>query len=360
MPCIDCLQNCGGRSTSDQCTEYTGPDIPLLGICTGDQLSSVEADIINALLTALDGSGITPASVTVANCAWLQNQLIGENPTLANLLQLLINGECSLYAMIQTINNTIAGGNASFTTTCLSGLPDNATANQVLQALLTDYCIVKATVTAIPDTYVALTDLTLQVTQILTSLGLLGGSTSVQYAQYIPIGVAYPYFGSLANFNNVGVGLASVGFLGLFLCNGANGTPDIRGRGIVGAVRNVPGGALDSAVDPTQTFNPNTNYALLDKFGENYHTLITAELPSHSHGVTDTGHIHTSLIPEDQKAGGVSGYNVLSSAPPTRTGTYSQPTNSATTGISIQSTGGASFHYNVQPSIAAYWVIRLQ
>jgi len=359
MACINCLQNCGGRSTSDQCTEYTGDPVPSLNICTGDQLSSVEANIINGLLTALNGTGISPTGVTLQACTWLANQFIGQLPTLANYLQLLANGECSLYTMIQNLTALIAGENSTFATGCLTGLPTNATANEVLQGLLTAYCATQVTVAAIPTTYVQQSDLDTLVTTILTNLGLIGGSTQIAYAQYIPIGMAFPYFGSLANFDNTGKGLVSAGFSGIYLMNGLNGTIDARGRAFVGAINNVPGATLSPVVDPTQPWNPNTNWTMGQTSGENYHTLTTSEIPSHSHGVTDPGHYHTSLIPEDFKGEGTSGYAVLSTAPPTRTGTYNQLTNTVVTNISINNTGGNSFHNNVQPSLFTYWVIRV-
>lgn len=358
MACINCLQNCGGKVTSDQCIEYTGDPVPLLGICTGDQLSSVEAAVVNGLLTALNGTGITTEQVTLANCQWLANQFVGQDPTLVNFLQLFANANCSLYEMVVALQNANTN-NATFTTSCLANLPTNPTPTQVLQALTLDYCTLKATVTAIPSTYVTQASLSSLVTQILDTLGITGGSTTVSYNQYVPLGAILPYYGSISNFDNSGKGLTSAGLSGMYLANGENGTPDLRGRTLVGAVRNVPGGQLAAPVDPTQPNNPNTNYSLGDQFGENYHTLITTEIPSHNHSVIDPGHQHTSAIPEDQKAGGVSGYNVLSTAPPTRTGTFTLPTSVATTGITIGYSGSGSFHNNVQPSAAIYWIIRM-
>lgn len=364
MDCVDCLQNCGGVVTSDQCVTYTGDNIPILGICTGNQLSIIESKVLNALLTTLDGTGISPANVTVANCPYLAAQFVGKNPTLANFLQLLIDNECSLKAMIDSLTATVAGGNATFNTGCLSGLPANATANQVLQALLLDYCTTKATVAAIPSIYLKQSDLAAQVTNILTILGLIGGSVTQQFSSYLPAGIAFPYFGSLANFDNTGKGLVANGFDGFYLCNGLNGTVDLRGRSIVGAVRNVPGGTLDTAVDPTQTFNPSTNYALGDKFGINNVTLTTSQIPSHTHGVNDPGHAHNIF-------GQTGGDNNDNNNTQRFAGGDKSPTESsffftntvacqlASTGVTIGAAGGGNFHNNVQPSAAAYWVIRL-
>lgn len=356
MACINCLQNCGGTVSSDQCIEYTGDNIPLLDICTGDQLSKVEAQVINALLTALDGTGINLADVTLANCLYLQQQFIGKDPTLVNFLQLLIDSQCSLKTLIDQINTTIGGGSSVFNTACLTNLPNNPTRDQILQALLNDYCTTKSIVAGFPNTYVAQSDLEILVTQILQNAGVIGGGT-IQYAQYIPIGVAFPYFGSIGNFDNRGVGLASAGFTGLHLCNGFDSTPDLRGRAVIGAVKNVPGGTLDSAVDPSLPTNPNTNFALADRWGEYYHSLTTSEIPSHIHTIVDPGHIHTTTVFLDLQKSGGSNPDVGTTDSHTGTGTLTS--NNSKTNITISSTGGSSFHNNIQPSIAAYWIIRL-
>lgn len=363
VSCNDCLDNNCPEVTSDGCVKYTGDPIPILGICTGDTLSKVEEVVINALLTSLDGTGITPANVTLANCPWLLLQFGTKNPTLSNLLQLLIDSNCTLKGLVDALQTQIAGANAVFDLGCLaSSLPANAAPNQILQGLITAFCATSHTVTQIPGTYVQTTDLTSLVTTILQNLGLIGGSSGpaapIQYSQYFPPNVAMPYFGSLSVFDNTGAGLPAVGFQNLFLCNGVNGTPDLRGRTIVGAIRNVPGGTLDSAVDPSNPLNPNTNYGVGDRFGESSHRLVTLELPAHTHSISDPGHSH------------VMGNGVLAS---TNFGPYKgvgnngaggllflNSTNIATTGIiGTNQAGGGDIHNNVQPSAAAYWVIRL-
>lgn len=71
------------------------------------------------------------------------------------------------------------------------------------------------------------------------------------------------------------------------------------------------------------------------------HTLTTTEIPAHSHGVTDPGHIH-AVTPSNnivfRPSGSVGGTEVSSST------TANLTVNSATTGITIDNAGGGTGH----------------
>jgi microcystin-dependent protein len=106
----------------------------------------------------------------------------------------------------------------------------------------------------------------------------------------------------------------------------------------------------------TQAFRINnilTN-ALGSVGGEQQHVLITAEIPVHSHGVTDTGHTHSQNVPVGASANVafdrfIAGIN--------SSGSLALSIGSATTGISIQNSGGGGTHINVQPSIVTNSII---
>ena len=106
--------------------------------------------------------------------------------------------------------------------------------------------------------------------------------------------------------------------------------PDYRGRVLVGMAA-------------SGTFN------VIGKVGgAETHTLTTGEMPVHSHGVTDPGHVHTTSISSSAGASGA-----LSGDADTAT----TNTGSATTGISIDNAGSGGSHNNLQPyAVDRYWV----
>jgi len=345
MACKDCLINCPDI-VSDQCVQYTGPAIPLLGICPGDPLSNFEAAIAAEVIGILDGTGIEPANVTIS-CTFLQDIIGVASPTLSNILQMLITASCTLKQLVDTINDQIAD-NPVFNTSCLTGLPANPTRDDILQATVNLVCSIKSTVDAIPTTYVKNSDLTTLVTQIINNINGGGGTVVQNSTKMIPYTVV-AYFGPLSNFDAGGIGIASLGFDKIYICNGDNGTPDLRGRAIVGAVRGVPGGVLDSAVDPA---NGNPNWALNDRLGENTHTLTVAEMPTHTHGVTDPGHKHQSRYRQNmapQSGSSTQCWANLNDQFVDTTTTF--------TGITLQTTGGSQPHNNIQPSYGAYYIM---
>jgi microcystin-dependent protein len=360
MSCPNCFNNCD-LIVSDDCIRYTGDSIPALGICTGQTLSQVEAIILTELQAVLNGTGINISSLTVG-CDWMKAFITNNNTALSNLMQVLFDADCSLYQMIQNIESQI-GQSYSFNTGCLTGLPANSGPNDVLQAAVTLLCSLNATVTAIASDYVKASQLNALVTTIIQNYtaqqqGSGGGTSIGQFYVNMPPKTAFPYFGDLSNFDNNGVGLPSKGFQNIYILNGLNGTPDWRGRSVVGAVNNIPGAAFPAATDPNNPANNNVNYSVGDMFGESSHVLIAQEMPAHSHGVNDAGHSH-GLGPNgvvSYVGSSNSGNGHVSGGGNNGTSVALTQTDPAITGITITNAGGNLGHNNVQPSTAAIWV----
>lgn len=84
---------------------------------------------------------------------------------------------------------------------------------------------------------------------------------------------------------------------GWHLCDGTNGTPDLRNRFIVGAGNSYAPGNTGGALSYTPTVTVNVAGTGVQV---GYHTLIEAEIPSHSHRMQN---MHYQGNPDDRDAG---------------------------------------------------------
>ena len=361
MSCESCYNGCV-QTVSDECVRYTGINYEALGVETGDNLVSVEQAIMNALVPLLDGTGdaITLSSGDV--CALVTGYLTaGLTHTSKEWITALSKGECNLQAQIVAINNTLAILNADYSIGCLTGVTASSDTHDILQAVITKLCITVADLAALTldvDTnYVKLADLDALIAAYLASQS--GGGSNQQYLKMVPY-VAYEYYGSLTNFDGTGAGLNSAGFYKVYLCNGLNSTPDRRGRVGVGAIQNVPGGPLDAAVNPANPGNP--NYAIFNTAGANAVTLITSQMPSHSHGATATSVGTISPNPHSHSYAGVQapsgqGDGSRTSVPLAKNTSSVSLSVDITTSVTNSDTGGGAAHSNIQPVIAAYYIM---
>jgi microcystin-dependent protein len=357
--------------TADACVRYTGNDSEELGISTGDSLLTVENILIEKVVSFLDGTGIDITINPSYYCTLVSQYLVGITvPTVPQLFSALVRAACSLQTQVTAINGTLAILNADYDVDCLSGVTDSSDTHAVLQAVITKLCVVEADLAALTldlDTnYVKLADLDALIAAYLASQA--GGPTQ-QSSKMVPF-VAYEYYGSLSNFDGTGAGIPGNGFNDVYLCNGLNGTPDKRGRVAVGAIANVPpvGIGLASAVNPAIAGNP--NYALSGTAGANSIVLTSSQLPAHSHNalgtatvtLNDPGHSHyVGNTPEGWSSSGSIGIvdrtptNVQTTTATTGITVTSNTANNVS--ITVESTGDNVAHSNIQPVIAAYYIM---
>lgn len=128
---------------------------------------------------------------------------------------------------------------------------------------------------------------------------------------------------------------------GWSLCDGANNTPDLRGRFVVGFGNSEPFNAIDASG------------------GEKEHTLTVDEMPSHGHSITDPGHAHietisTATVNHASQGGIYLTYGGTSLSNPEKT------TQSATTGITIDPSGGGQPHNNLPPYYVLAYIMRIR
>ena len=362
MSCESCYNGCV-QTVSDECVRYTGINYEALGVETGDNLVSVEQAIMNALVPLLTGTG--DAIGLSISCPIVDLYLPAHTPNTQELFTATVSAICSLQAQVFTINDILTILNADYAIGCLTGVTSSSDTHAIVQAIINKLCLTVTDLAALTldvDTnYVKLADLDALIAAYLASQG--GGSSNQQYLKMVPY-VAYEYYGSLTNFDGTGAGLNSAGFYKVYLCNGLNGTPDRRGRVAVGAIQNVPpiGIGLDAAVNPANPGNP--NYAIFNTAGANTVTLITSQMPSHSHGttVTSIGTIspnpHSHTISYLNKGAG-DGSNVIGSQVSSNIKNTSSVslTVDITTSVTNANTGGGAAHANIQPVIAAYYIM---
>ena len=368
-PCYNgCVQ-----VVSDQCVRYTGLDSIPLDISSGDNLQVVIENIIDNLVPLLSGTGDKITIASAIRCAIVNGYLptpVGTNQwTSEQLFQTLVEVVCDLQTQITAIDAEIDALNANYNIDCLDGVTSSSDTHAIVQAIINKLCETVDDLTTLEldvDTnYVKLADLDALIAAYIASQG--GGSSTQQYLKMVPY-VAYEYYGSLTNFDGSGIGIPANGFFKVYLCNGLNGTPDKRGRVAVGAIQNVPGAPLDAAVNPANAGNP--NYALSGTTGANTVTLITSQIPAHSHNavaastasVSPNPHSHTVSWQKgqaDQNEPGVYGELYDARTPYDRTTTTSTVslTVDVSTGVTISSTGSGAAHSNIQPVIAAYYIM---
>lgn len=140
-----------------------------------------------------------------------------------------------------------------------------------------------------------------------------------------------------------------------FQANKQIALPDWRARGPVGLddMGNTAAGIIQASNVTSGGGDGPTTAAAYG--GEANHTLITAEMPSHTHGVTDPGHTHSVTVPAKDNGTYGSGYSETS---PITTPTSYTAANS-TTGISINNIGGSTAHNTMQPFVLGTWFMKL-
>lgn len=120
--------------------------------------------------------------------------------------------------------------------------------------------------------------------------------------------------------------------------------PDYRGR--VGA------GKENMATPTTTRLNTLSSSTLGASGGSQTHTLTEAQMPAHTHTVTDPGHAHTYTRAVAGNAN--DGFGAFVAEP-----SGASSTGSSTTGVTIASKGGGEAHNNVQPTIICNKIIRV-
>jgi microcystin-dependent protein len=124
--------------------------------------------------------------------------------------------------------------------------------------------------------------------------------------------------------------------------------PDLRGR--VAAGKDDMGGTAASRLTAAGSGVAGTTMGAAG--GAETHRLTGGQMPQHSHHITDAGHVHAVPTRGDLVNTGRAGAHAAG------TGALGQ-TQSATTGITIDNSGGSEAHNNTPPTIVVNYIIKL-
>ena len=363
--CSNCYNGCT-EVVSDRCVKYTGIDVPVLGIQTGDSLSFVEQALITFLTSTLDGTGVKIDLGTTVVCN-LVNQYLPtcKDLSIVDISKALIEAACDLQEQVDAIDLDLATLNADYSVGCLTGVTSSSDTHSIVQAVINKLCQVEVNLGALAldlQTNYSSNGVELDA-YIANYLATHSSSSSLISNRMVPYSVV-PYFGPLSNFSSTGVGLGD--WVDIYLCNGINGTPDLRGRVPVG-VTAVPGGsAYSPQVDPALG---NPNYTLNVPLGTNGVTLTVGQIPAHAHpGSSATTAItpnpHTHAIAPNNPAFSSTAFDNTPNGPnafineinPGGPLLAENVTLTAATTLAIASQGGGESHPNFQPGLGCYYI----
>jgi microcystin-dependent protein len=354
--CSNCYNGCT-EIVSDKCIKYTGIDVPVLGIQTGDSLSYVEQALITFLTSALDGTGIQPIINSQIICDLVDSYLpTCKDINLNDVLSALIKSTCDLQEQVDLIAADVATLNGNYTIGCLAGVTSSSDTHAIVQAIITKLCDLQLELTALA------LDLSVNYSSNGTELDNYIGnyiannspSADLINSRMVPYSVI-PYFGPLSNFSSTGVGLGD--WVNIYLCNGANGTPDLRGRVPVGVTAVPGGGAYSPQVDPALG---NPTYTLASPLGTNGVTLTSGQMPSHSHNntvsISPNPHSHTLFF--EEYATGTTGNPGFDGGDNNYAMDQTKTTSETNLTVSITnaSAGSGESHPNFQPGLGCYYI----
>lgn len=366
--CSNCYNGCT-EIVSDRCVKYTGIDVPVLGIQTGDSLSFVEQALVTFLVSTLDGTGVKINLGDIDVCVLVQKYL----PTcgdlsIVDISKALIQAACDLQEQVDAIVAELAILNADYTIGCLTGVIASSDTHAIVQATINKVCTLQVDLIALAldleTNYVLIDELDGYIAAYLASSGT--GATKY-YNRMIPY-VVVEYYGPIpGNFDATGAGIATGPWEKIYLCNGQNSTPDKRGRVGVGTTDgSMLGLTLPIDTNPgSSPFNP--TYTLGGSGSTSNQTVLgVTQIPGHTHVATvtinDPEHTHTVESPTFQfKADFASNEQVFRGDYTTLT-TSSSLTGLKGTGtgqnvfVSNASTGGNGGHTNVQAGLGCYYI----
>lgn len=361
----------GCRPTlSAKCVKYQGPAINIGGfqVCNGDSVNELLQFLIEQLVKEAEGQGVELTEITY-NCPLVQEAFAGKNKTVLNLIQGILDLQCTLQENIQAVDDKIEKP-FSFSVKCLT-TPITPSRNEIIQAIINKVCENTTALENITSELGDTEDIYANVEDIVGNVLLnmisscsnnivktgTGATASITLTAQNPIGTYLWGDFPLSAFDGTGKGKASEGYCGWTLCDGRNGTWDMRGFTAAGAT-NIGGGTLLPMVQPGSDPDLITNIGAIK--GQYKVTLTSSQLPDHNHNITinDPGHAHQEDSYPVNSIIGKGGSSATNNQTLVR-----KDTSTSTTGITANIsgvTGGSNQpHENRQPTRFGVWIKRI-
>lgn len=294
---------------SDKGVIYSGPSIPALNICHNDTLSEVEAVILDRIIKYSTGLGICIPNIDLTACDLFKNQItsccVTDCNELDDLMKIIFDSLCILYTDFKALDTKYTDLTTGYVTGCLANVTTNSTLKQILQELLTEFCVLKSQVATLTTTVNTLSaGLNTTIGNFLNSAILscntqvsktgTGASLQINFKGFTPLSGIIMYDGSLSLFDASGLGRPNTEMCGWALCNGNNGTPNFQGF--------VPVGTTTMLTTP-DALGGTVPYNLNDTGGEVKHLLAPSEsgTATHTHTVNEHGgHDHSFFFNRQQ------------------------------------------------------------
>jgi len=273
---------------SSYCVNWQGKPFETLGVCTGDNLTEVGETILNELVKLEQGEGITIDDI-LAGCADLDLKIQNSDKSLKSFIKILLEQGCSFETAISQVTVQL---NEAFQvdTKCIGEVTSKQDFNQKVVDKL---CDMQNQLTILQESFQEQEG---EQSEILTTIKEIigdsilnkitncngaivkngsGDTATLEFRGMIPIGGRIYGDFDLTKFDNTGKGVDI--YCGYALCNGKNGTVDMRDF-VPAMATNIPG--------VTRLFDHTTNVG--DNLGSNSVTLTIAQIPSHNHIINVT------------------------------------------------------------------------
>jgi hypothetical protein len=161
-----------------------------------------------------------------------------------------------------------------------------------------------------------------------------GGSNTPTWGSGFPSGGIIMWSGTIATIPS-----------GWYLCNGSNSTPDLRNRFIIGAFQDTSSVAYTTVTGAdTQT-------------GGTKDAIVVSHTHTATSTVTDSGHQHTLTNYGSAQAGTDNGGAPVMASTGYSTGRDPNPTNTATTGITVATTNASSGSSGTNQNLPPYYAL---